>query len=167
MGRKSPSPKAEQIIELVRANPRAFTLKELSRQFGISGSRVDQIVNRYELRQLVSRQREKSKLRPLLRKAKPGMKAKPQRPVVGKRPVVKELVEEMQYQQLPVVKVDDRPLRSPCPRCGGRVTIEQDGYGWYEHCLPCGYMRDLEGIQVAVGSLAPSVLPKVYAGAES
>lgn len=30
-----------------------------------------------------------------------------------------------------------------CPRCKGDTVIEKDRYGWHEHCLQCGYIRDL------------------------
>jgi len=29
-----------------------------------------------------------------------------------------------------------------CPRCD--IVQEKDLYGWYEHCLQCGYLCDLE-----------------------
>lgn len=35
--------------------------------------------------------------------------------------------------------------RSCCPRCKGDVRLDRDEYGWYEECLMCGYMHDLEG----------------------
>ena len=31
-----------------------------------------------------------------------------------------------------------------CPRCKGTVILDKDEYGWYEQCLQCGYLRDLE-----------------------
>ena len=31
-----------------------------------------------------------------------------------------------------------------CPRCEGDVLLDKDQYGWYEQCLQCGYLRDLE-----------------------
>jgi len=30
-----------------------------------------------------------------------------------------------------------------CPRCDGDMFIDRDLYGWSEHCLQCGYVRDL------------------------
>jgi hypothetical protein len=33
-----------------------------------------------------------------------------------------------------------------CPRCKGAVALDKDRYGWYELCLQCGYLRDLESI---------------------
>ena len=36
--------------------------------------------------------------------------------------------------------------RKSCPRCKGDVRVDRDQYGWYEQCLMCGYMRDLESI---------------------
>lgn len=31
-----------------------------------------------------------------------------------------------------------------CPKCKGDVFIEKDMFGWYEQCLQCGHMHDLE-----------------------
>ncbi len=33
-----------------------------------------------------------------------------------------------------------------CPRCKGDILIDRDHIGWYEHCLQCGYQRDLESL---------------------
>ena len=33
-----------------------------------------------------------------------------------------------------------------CPRCEGDILLDRDEYGWYEHCLQCGYQRDLQDI---------------------
>ena len=33
-----------------------------------------------------------------------------------------------------------------CPRCGGDIYLDSDQYGWYEHCLQCGYMGELRSI---------------------
>lgn len=33
-----------------------------------------------------------------------------------------------------------------CPKCNGRVMIDQDEYGWYEYCMQCGHMRDVTGL---------------------
>ena len=34
-----------------------------------------------------------------------------------------------------------------CPRCQGDMVLDnKDEYGWYEQCLQCGYLRDLEVI---------------------
>ena len=30
-----------------------------------------------------------------------------------------------------------------CPRCDGDMFIDRGLYGWSEHCLQCGYARDL------------------------
>jgi ribosomal protein S27AE len=32
-----------------------------------------------------------------------------------------------------------------CPRCKGDIFIYRETDGWYEHCLLCGYLHDLEG----------------------
>jgi hypothetical protein len=38
-----------------------------------------------------------------------------------------------------------------CPRCQGDMVLNnKDLYGWYEQCLQCGYLRDLE-VVVQVG----------------
>jgi ssDNA-binding Zn-finger/Zn-ribbon topoisomerase 1 len=42
-------------------------------------------------------------------------------------------------------------LLNSCPKCKGDVILgNKDQYGWYEQCLQCGYLRDLEVI-VQVG----------------
>lgn len=33
-----------------------------------------------------------------------------------------------------------------CPKCGGNLYIDKDYHGWYEQCLQCSYLRDLEVI---------------------
>jgi ribosomal protein S27AE len=33
-----------------------------------------------------------------------------------------------------------------CPKCGGDVFIDRDMSGWYEQCLQCGYIHDMETI---------------------
>jgi hypothetical protein len=30
-----------------------------------------------------------------------------------------------------------------CPKCGGKVYLDTDTYGWYETCIQCGYMKNL------------------------
>jgi ribosomal protein S27AE len=30
-----------------------------------------------------------------------------------------------------------------CPKCGGRVFINTDSYGWYAQCIICGYLKNL------------------------
>ena len=36
-----------------------------------------------------------------------------------------------------------------CTKCSGFVLVDRDEYGWYEQCLMCGFIRDLESIVVA------------------
>ena len=31
-----------------------------------------------------------------------------------------------------------------CPKCQGDVRIDRDQYGWYEQCMQCGSLYDLE-----------------------
>ena len=31
-----------------------------------------------------------------------------------------------------------------CPRCNGDIVFERDEWGWYEQCIQCGYLRDLQ-----------------------
>jgi hypothetical protein len=34
-----------------------------------------------------------------------------------------------------------------CPRCQGDIVLgNEDQYGWYEQCLQCGYIHDLQTI---------------------
>ncbi len=42
-----------------------------------------------------------------------------------------------------------------CPRCKGDVLLDRDVYGWYQHCLQCGYQRDLKNIVKARPQRAP------------
>jgi len=35
-----------------------------------------------------------------------------------------------------------------CPKCKGAVRVDRDEHGWYEYCLHCGHMRDLESLLV-------------------
>ncbi|MFC1944364.1 hypothetical protein ACFLX5_02565 [Chloroflexota bacterium] len=34
-----------------------------------------------------------------------------------------------------------------CPRCEGDLFLEEDFDGWYEECLQCGYLHDLEDME--------------------
>jgi ribosomal protein S27AE len=34
-----------------------------------------------------------------------------------------------------------------CPKCGGNVYLENDMDGWYEECLQCGYMTELQVVK--------------------
>ena len=31
-----------------------------------------------------------------------------------------------------------------CPRCKGDLVFERDSWGWYEQCIQCGYLHDLQ-----------------------
>ena len=33
-----------------------------------------------------------------------------------------------------------------CPRCKGDIVVERDHWGWYEECIQCGYLRDLQSV---------------------
>jgi len=33
-----------------------------------------------------------------------------------------------------------------CPRCKGDIVIELDHWGWYEECIQCGYLHDLQSV---------------------
>jgi len=33
-----------------------------------------------------------------------------------------------------------------CPKCSGDVEIECDQWGWFEQCIQCGYLHDLQNI---------------------
>jgi hypothetical protein len=37
-----------------------------------------------------------------------------------------------------------RLISKPCPKCGGNLYMDKDYHGWYEQCLQCGLMHDLE-----------------------
>lgn len=47
-----------------------------------------------------------------------------------------------------------------CPRCRGDVRTDKDHYGWYEECLQCGYLRDLEAVVKVAPEKKLSKLPK-------
>jgi len=36
-----------------------------------------------------------------------------------------------------------------CPKCKGNVLVDRDEYGWYELCIMCGNMGDLEDMVLA------------------
>lgn len=36
-----------------------------------------------------------------------------------------------------------------CTRCNGVIWVDRDEYGWYEECLMCGFVHDLESVAVA------------------
>ena len=38
-----------------------------------------------------------------------------------------------------------------CPKCRGNVIVDRDEYGWYELCIMCGNMGDLEDMVLAKG----------------
>jgi len=31
-----------------------------------------------------------------------------------------------------------------CPKCSGDMFIEQGEFGWNEHCLQCGFLREVQ-----------------------
>ena len=31
-----------------------------------------------------------------------------------------------------------------CPKCGGSLLVDKDENGWYEQCINCSYLNDLE-----------------------
>jgi hypothetical protein len=35
-------------------------------------------------------------------------------------------------------------VQSKCPKCGGSVYLDSDQFGWYEQCLQCGFISDLD-----------------------
>jgi Zn ribbon nucleic-acid-binding protein len=36
--------------------------------------------------------------------------------------------------------------RAKCPKCSGKVYLDNDQFGWYEECLMCGYTRNLQKV---------------------
>ena len=42
-----------------------------------------------------------------------------------------------------------------CPRCSGRIYLDADEHGRFQHCLQCGYTKDLDGL-VAVNTVPDS-----------
>ncbi len=47
-----------------------------------------------------------------------------------------------------------------CPKCKGDVWLDQDEYGWYEQCIMCGYLCNLEGIRYIDGVESVVVTPR-------
>ena len=41
-----------------------------------------------------------------------------------------------------------------CRRCNGDLVFEKDEYGWYEKCLQCGYLHDLNIEKIPVRVLS-------------
>jgi hypothetical protein len=35
-------------------------------------------------------------------------------------------------------------VQAKCAKCGGSVYLDRDQFGWYEQCLQCGFISDLE-----------------------
>ena len=33
-----------------------------------------------------------------------------------------------------------------CPKCKGDIVLDRDQYGWYEQCIQCGYLRNIESV---------------------
>ena len=33
-----------------------------------------------------------------------------------------------------------------CPKCKGDVELDRDQWGWYEQCIQCGYLFDLQNV---------------------
>lgn len=52
-----------------------------------------------------------------------------------------------------------------CPKCKGKIHIDRDMYGWFVECITCGYIRDLEEVDLAkdngveIELKLPSTLP--------
>ena len=54
-----------------------------------------------------------------------------------------------------------------CPRCStGDLTIHIDQFGWYIHCLQCGYMKDLDDPRTAA-EVVRSIRATTLAAAEA
>jgi hypothetical protein len=37
-------------------------------------------------------------------------------------------------------------LARKCTKCGGNLYLDSDQFGWYEECLQCGLISDLQKI---------------------
>ena len=35
-----------------------------------------------------------------------------------------------------------------CPRCGGDLYLGEDGFGKFMSCIQCGFLRDLQNLQI-------------------
>lgn len=38
-------------------------------------------------------------------------------------------------------------VQAKCPKCGGSVYLDSDQFGWYEQCLQCGFISDLDNTE--------------------
>ena len=48
-------------------------------------------------------------------------------------------------------------IQALCSKCGGKVFLDKDCYGWYEHCIICGCVRDLEKVTALTGKTCNGV----------
>jgi hypothetical protein len=37
--------------------------------------------------------------------------------------------------------------KTKCPKCGGRIYLDTDQYGWYEQCIICSYTKNLAQVK--------------------
>ncbi len=59
--------------------------------------------------------------------------------------------------------------KAKCPKCGGKIYLDTDYYGWYEQCIQCGYTKNLSRVTrvnadtgdkyIAVPAEEPTPLP--------
>jgi hypothetical protein len=39
-----------------------------------------------------------------------------------------------------------------CPKCSGRIYLDADEHGHFQHCLQCGYTKDLD-VMISAGGI--------------
>ena len=44
-----------------------------------------------------------------------------------------------------------------CPRCKGDLVVEVDQWGWYEECIQCGYLHDLQNVTICDMKMPPII----------
>ena len=49
--------------------------------------------------------------------------------------------------------------KNRCPRCGGRMFVDNDIDGWYEQCLNCSFRNELKDYVASTRTEAVKVAP--------
>jgi len=43
--------------------------------------------------------------------------------------------------------VIDKSVDQTCPKCGGKIYVDGDTWGFFESCIACGYCKDLKVVK--------------------
>ena len=53
-------------------------------------------------------------------------------------------------------------INQKCPKCGGNIFRDSDRFGWYEHCLQCGFIYSEEiPPKAVVAATVDRVMPTI------